>query len=89
MGKQNGVFCKSAFTAMSLTATVKHITALQGGTHSYAFPHNGCHRQLPSWRTKLQLLQSPGYVFPGWHHTIYKKRKMALEFLEDRPPPSV
>lgn len=89
-GKEKSVFCKSAFTAMSLTATVKHTTAVRGGRHNCVFPQDGClHSCPPGGQNCSSFSPHAMYSLAGWHYTIYKKRKMALELLEDRPPPSV
>lgn len=87
MGKEKSVFCKSAFTAMSLTATVKHTTALQGSKDNLIFPHHGCLDSCPpGGQNGKSFSPQAMYSLAGWHHTIYKKRKMTLKFLEDRPP---
>lgn len=88
-GRRKVCSVKSAFTAMSLTATVKHTTALQGGKDNHVFPHDGCLDSCPPGGQNCNSF-SPQTTcsLVGWHHTIYKKRKMTLEFLEDRPPPN-
>jgi len=75
---------------MSSTGTLKHTTALQGGKDNHVFPHDGCLDSCPPGGQNCNSF-SPQAMYPldGWLHTIYKKRKMTLEFLVDRPPPSV